>query len=178
MNDESTKQPKFEAIARGSAFASIESKLVNYVSIADRRAQGLLGIAAFLVPLSLTQLDTVYSQPGVVIFLAFATLTILFCILVLSPKRYGKIYSKTVPGGSPLHFAHIAKYEEEEYVEKMAGLSKDMRVMTEVMTRDFYHMSKYVIRPKFRWLRIAYTCFLLGLVLGLGAILVGFFFYQ
>ncbi|MGK0238801.1 MAG: hypothetical protein ACI92G_002267 [Candidatus Pelagisphaera sp.] len=66
MNDQSA-EGQFQAISRGSMLSSIEQKHVKYAEMADRRAQDLLTITAFLVPLSLTRIQTEECQIGVLL---------------------------------------------------------------------------------------------------------------
>jgi len=171
VNPEVTSGVGFAGIARGSALASIEQKHVQYVAMADRRAQGLLTITALLMPLALSRINQPECQIGVLAFLIFATISIVASVLVLMPKHYRK------DNGSSeylLHFSGISQLSEKEYLERMARMTENLPSLTQEISRELYHISKDVLVPKFRLLRIAYLSFLSGMVLSVWLVVQGY----
>ena len=86
--EESPVKEQFKAMARASTISSIEQKHVQYISMADRRAQGLLTITSFLIPISITRIQSQECQYAVLLYLASAMVTVVAAILCLAPKKY------------------------------------------------------------------------------------------
>lgn len=164
MTQLDTSSPKFQAIARASILASIENKHTQYVSTADRRAQGLLAIAAVMAPIAISRLNDPDFLPAVIVFLLGATTTIISATLCLFPKRYRRL---TPNDRFPLHFSYISRQNRDDYLEQMADIIDDTTTLANEVAKDLYHLSNDVLIPKFRWLRIAYTSFVASLVLSL-----------
>ncbi len=162
---------KFQQIARGSILSSIENKHIQYISMADRRAQGILAISAILIPFSLSKIDTPECHYGVMVFLAGAVTTIIASVLCLMPKRFKR---KEKDRRHPLHFSGITQFEKEEYLLRMASLTQDTAELSRELAIDMYHLSHDVLEPKFRLLRIAYISFVGGVCIGLGLVLNGY----
>lgn len=153
------------ALLRGSVLSSAQSKHVQYIALADRRAQVIITINAFLIPLSLSGYNKPEIQVGIIFFILTASLSILFAIICLMPKRY-----QSDPSGQKnlLHFSGIWQYDEDTYKELMRASLESRNTITELMVSDIYHLSNDVLRPKFRYIRLSfYSCLtsLLGAIL-------------
>ncbi len=164
MNQTDPSQPKFQSVARASILASIENKHTQYVSMADRRAQGLLAIAAVLAPVAISRINSPEFFLPVVVFLAGAAATIIAATLCLFPKRFRRIKPDD---RFPLHFSYISRQNRDEYMEHMSEIIDDTTLLAKEVAKDLYHLSNDVLIPKFRWLRIAYASFVASLFLSL-----------
>lgn len=164
MSQESPSQPKFQSIARASILASIENKHTQYVSMADKRAQGLLTIAAILAPVAISRINVPEFLPSVVVYLIGATATIVAATLCLFPKRFRRIKPDD---RFPLHFSYISRQERDHYLDQMSEIIEDTGELAKEVAKDLYHLSHDVLIPKFRWLRIAYASFVGSLILSL-----------
>jgi len=148
------------ALLRGSVLSSAQSKHVQYISLADRRAQVIITINAFLIPLSLSAYDKPVIQTGIIFFILTASLSILFAIMSLMPKRY-----KSDPSGQRnlLHFSGIWQHDENTYKTLMRESLESRNTITELMVSDIYHLSNDVLRPKFRYIRLSFYTFLISM---------------
>lgn len=164
MKQADPSQPKFQAVARASILASIENKNTQYVAMADRRAQGLLAIAAILAPVAISRISSPEFFPSVVVFLVGAAITIISATLCLFPKRFRRIDPHD---RFPLHFSYISRQNRDEYLAQMSELIEDTTLLAREVSKDLYHLSKDVLIPKFRWLRIAYASFVASLFISL-----------
>ncbi|MGJ8638211.1 MAG: Pycsar system effector family protein [Opitutaceae bacterium] len=164
---QSTQSPEtsnWPALLRGSVLSSAQSKHVQYISLADRRAQVIITINAFLIPLSLSGYTNQSIRLGILLFSVAAALSIFFAIMSLMPKRY-----KSDNSGSSnlLHFSGIWQYDEAHYKELMKASLESRNSITELMVSDIYHLSHDVLRPKFWWIRLSFYSFLIGLICAL-----------
>ncbi|MCH6258772.1 DUF5706 domain-containing protein [Puniceicoccaceae bacterium K14] len=162
---------KFQQIAKGAILSSIESKHVQYISMADRRAQGILTISSILIPFSLAQINKPEYHDGVLVFLVAAIITIIAALLCLNPKRYKR---KEKDRRQLLHFSGITEFDKETYLSRMGDLLSNTDKLAKEVASDLYHLSNDVLAPKFRYLRIAYCTFAIGIVSGTLLIINGF----
>lgn len=156
-----TDSNNWPALLRGSVLSSAQSKHVQYISLADRRAQVVITINAFLIPLAISAYDNADIRIGITIYVLAAALSIFFAVMCLMPKRY-----LTDVGGKSnlLHFSGIWQYDEESYKALMRESLESRNTITELMVSDIYHLSHDVLRPKFRWMRLSFYAFLTGLL--------------
>lgn len=149
------------ALLRGSVLSSAQSKHVQYISLADRRAQVVITINAFLIPLAISAYQNPQIRLGITLYVLAAALSIFFAVISLMPKRY-----QTDAGGKSnlLHFSGIWQYDEETYKALMRESLESRNTITELMVSDIYHLSNDVLRPKFRWMRLSFYAFLIGLL--------------
>lgn len=162
---------KFQQIAKGSLLSSIENKHVQYISMADRRAQGILTISSVLIPFSLARVNEPEFHDGVLVFLVAALITIIAALLCLSPKRYKR---KEKDRRQLLHFSGITQFDKETYLDRMADLLSNTEKLSKEVASDLYHLSNDVLVPKFMYLRIAYCAFAFGIISGTLLIVNGF----
>lgn len=157
------------ALLRGSVLSSAQSKHVQYISLADRRAQVIITINAFLVPLALSAYDNAEIRLGILLFILAATLSIFFAIISLMPKRY-----RPDPTGQRnlLHFSGIWQYDEDAYKALMRESLESRNTITELMVSDIYHLSNDVLRPKFFWIRLSFYAFLAGIICAIALIAI------
>lgn len=149
------------ALLRGSVLSSAQSKHVQYISLADRRAQVVITINAFLIPLAVSAYQNPQIRLGITLYVLAAALSIVFAVMCLMPKRY-----RTDLRGKAnlLHFSGIWQYDEDTYKALMRDSLESRNTITELMVSDIYHLSHDVLRPKFRWMRLSFYAFLSGLV--------------
>ncbi|MBD5778457.1 hypothetical protein IEN85_03055 [Pelagicoccus sp. NFK12] len=164
MSQTDPSHPKFQSIARASILASIENKHTQYVSMADRRAQGLLTMAAVLAPVAISRINDAAFFPSVAVFLVGAATTIIAATLCLFPKRFRRIQPND---RFPLHFSYISRQKRDDYLAQMSDIIDDTTQLSKEVAKDLYHLSHDVLIPKFRWLRIAYASFVGSLCLSL-----------
>ncbi len=168
MTEKSKSTPEtnhWPALLRGSVLSSVQSKHVQYISLADRRAQVIVTINAFLIPLILSSYKSMPEiRFGMLIVVVCAALSIFFAVMSLMPKRYRGNHQGS---RSLLHFSGIWEHNEAEYIEHMRLALDDRTTITEYMVSDIYHLSHDVLRPKFFWIRLSFYAFLSGLAASL-----------
>jgi len=162
-----TTEEKWPAALRGNIISRVMHKNIYYVGLADRRAQVMITINSFLIPLSLAVVEKAEFRLGILVLILFAVLSMLFAIISLMPKKFVR---KRHKHPDLFHHSHIQTYTEKDYLANMAKLFVDPNEIGRMAAYDIYHMSTYVLKPKFKWLKYSYFTFLLGLISASGVV--------
>ena len=196
-----SKPPKKNTKARAKAKAKsekdklpgrgVESMLrltarnqINLSSIADNKANILISINSIvltvLVSLGIGRISDypVITFPAIV-FIITCLCTIVLAILSTRPKissgKFTKedIHNKRI---NLLFFGNFYRMEMEEYEWAMKEMIADSDYLYSSMIRDQYSLGK-VISKKYKLLRVAYTVFMIGIILS-SLLLAGFILFE
>ena len=145
--------------------------LVTFSQMADTKAHILLSLSSVLLSLSLTQAHDprfMISIIGLDIFLLitvyFALLTVVGNVRVINRHRN----SVNDPEYSPLFFGNYGDMPYREYAEHLASVMNDSDATYEIMVKDIYYQGRYLLQTKYRYIRLAYICFFVGLIVSVG----------
>ncbi len=169
------KKPEKEKMpGRGveSMFRLTARNQINLSSIADNKANILISINSIVLTVLLSiGIGKISDYPVItfpaVVFAITCLSTIVFAILSTRPKiSSGKfteddIHNKKV---NLLFFGNFYNMDLEEYEWAVKEMMADQNYLYSSMIRDQYSLGK-VISQKYRLLRIAYTVFMIGLIL-------------
>jgi pycsar effector protein len=143
------------------------NNLVSFSQMADTKAQILLSLASVLLSLSLTQIHEprlTLSITGLDIFLLItiylALMTVIGKVSVFSRRKH----SVNDPDYSPLFFGNYGDIPYDEYVRHFAELMNDSDATYEIMVKDIYYAGTYLLRTKYKYMRLAYLFFMTGLI--------------
>lgn len=141
--------------------------LVNFSQMADTKAHILLSLSSVLLSLSLTRMSDprfTLTIAGLDVFLLitifFALLTVIGRIKVVDRKKH----STTDPDYSPLFFGNFGDVPYNEYVNHFEGIMNDSDMTYEIMVKDIYYAGVYLLRTKYKYIRLAYLYFFTGLI--------------
>ncbi len=145
---------------------------INLSSIADNKANILISINSIILTVLLSVgISKISDFPEItlpaIVFLITCLSTIIFAILSTRPKfSSGKfteedIHNKKV---NLLFFGNFYNMEMEDYEWAVKEMMADQNYLYSSMIRDQYSLGK-VISQKYKLLRIAYTIFMIGLIL-------------
>jgi predicted metal-dependent HD superfamily phosphohydrolase len=166
------KQEKLPGRGVESMFRLTARNQINLSAIADNKANILISINSIILTVLVSMgIGRVADYPDFIIpgivFLATCLVTIIFAILSTRPKiSSGKfteedIHNKRV---NLLFFGNFFNMKMDEYEWAVKEMMKDNNYLYTSMIRDQYSLGK-VIGRKYRLLRLAYTVFMIGLVL-------------
>lgn len=140
--------------------------LVNFSQMADTKAHILLSLSSVLLSLSLTQISNprlTLAIAGLDVFLLitifFALLTVIGKVKVLNRKKHS-IHDADY---SPLFFGNYGDIPYDEYARNFEGIMNNPDLTYEVMVKDIYYAGVYLLRTKYKYIRLAYLCFFTGL---------------
>jgi len=145
---------------------------INLSSIADNKANILISINSIVLTVLLSiGIGKISDYPVItlpaIVFIITCLTTIIFAILSTRPKiSSGKfteedIHNKKV---NLLFFGNFYNMDLDEYEWAVKEMMSDQNYLYSSMIRDQYSLGK-VISQKYKLLRIAYTTFMIGLIL-------------
>ena len=169
---EKIKQEKLPGRGVESMFRLTARNQINLSSIADNKANILISINSIvltvLVSLGVGKISDypVITLPAVA-FIATCLVTIIFAILSTRPKiSSGKFTKDDIHKQKVnlLFFGNFYNMNAEEYEWAVKEMMKDSNYLYSSMIRDQYSLGR-VIGKKYKLLRIAYTVFMIGIIL-------------
>jgi len=141
--------------------------LVAFSQMADTKAQILLSLASVLLSLSLTQAHNpriAASITGLDIFLLIAIylalLTVIGKVKVVDRRKHS-IHDQDY---SPLFFGNYGDLPYNEYANHLAEIMNDTDATYEIMIKDIYYSGAYLLKTKYKYMRLAYMFFFTGLI--------------
>jgi Pycsar effector protein len=147
------------------------NNLVTFSQMADTKAHILLSLSSVLLSLSLTQAHDprfIASVTGLDLFLLitiyFALLTVVGRFQVFNRRKN----SVNDPDYSPLFFGNYGDIPYNEYAEHLAEVMNDSDATYEIMVKDIYYSGRYLLQTKYRYIRLAYIFFFVGLIVSVG----------
>lgn len=145
---------------------------INLSSIADNKANILISINSIVLTVLLSiGIGKISDYPVItfpaIVFIITCLSTIVFAILSTRPKiSSGKFTKEDIHNRKVnlLFFGNFYNMELEDYEWAVKEMMADQNYLYSSMIRDQYSLGK-VISQKYKLLRIAYTIFMIGLIL-------------
>jgi hypothetical protein len=144
---------------------------VSFSQMADTKAHILLSLSSVLLSLSLTQIHDARFTVSIVSLDFFLLITVYFALLTVVGNV--KIFNRHKPSVndpeySPLFFGNYGDIPYDEYANHFAEIMNDSDATYELMIKDIYYSGRYLLQVKYRYIRLAYIFFFVGLVVSLG----------
>jgi hypothetical protein len=143
------------------------NNLVSFSQMADTKAQILLSLSSVLLSLSLTQIH----EPRLTLSIASLDIFLLITIYLALMTVIGKVsvfnrrkHSVNDHDYSPLFFGNYGDVPYDEYARHFAEIMNDSDATYEIMVKDIYYAGTYLLRTKYKYMRLAYLFFLAGLI--------------
>jgi len=156
------------------------NNLVSFSQMADTKAQILLSISSVLLSLSLTQIH----EPRLTLSIAGLDIFLLLTIYLALMTVIGKVsvfnrrkHSVNDRDYSPLFFGNYGDLPYDEYAKHFEEIMNDSDASYEIMVKDIYYAGAYLLKIKYRYMRLAYIFFLAGLIVSTIMYFVQNFFY-
>ena len=172
---EHEKPPKKPGTNRGieTMFRSAYRVQMDLTGLADNKANMMISINGIIISIIIAavapKLDT---NPWLLLpttlFLLGTLISMVYAILAARPRVSSDpitLEDLEHSKGNILFFGDFANLNEEDFTEGMFELIEDRTVLYETMIRNIYGLGS-VLRKKFALLQIAYSAFMLALILG------------
>ena len=141
--------------------------LISFSQMADTKANILLSISSVLLSISLTRISDPRFAGALVVLVGFLLITIFLALMTVIPKVQGfrhKKHSVHDPTYSPLYFGDYADIPYEEYTQNMEEIMNDSNRTYETMVKEIYYSGVYLVKNKYRYIRLGYIFFFAGLI--------------
>ena len=141
--------------------------LVNFSQMADTKAHILLSISSVLLSLSLTKMSEPHLTIPVFGLDLFLLITIFYALLTVIGKVKvfnRKKHSVDDADYSPLFFGNYGDVPYADYAKNFEEVMNDPDATYEIMVKDIYFAGKYLIQTKYKYIRLAYLFFFVGLI--------------
>lgn len=147
------------------------NNLVSFSQMADTKAHILLSLSSVLLSLSLTQVHDPRFMASIISLDFFLLITVYFALLTVVGKV--KVFNRRRHSTddvdySPLFFGNYGDIPYNEYAENFANIMNDSDATYEIMVKDIYYAGKYLLHIKYRYIRLAYVFFFVGLIVSVG----------
>ena len=156
---------------------------IKLSDIADTKANILLSVSAIILSIALSSLfpkldkpDNQYLIIPTLFFLVMTVVTMIFSILSTRPKvTTGKFTKEDVANKKVnlLFFGNFHKMPLEDFQEGMTALMNDRDYLYKSLMKDLYFLG-IVLQKKYKLLRIAYTIFMIGIIVSVFAFIIAF----
>jgi hypothetical protein len=178
--DESAGDDKRQAHKKTGSARGVETMFrtayhvqMDLTGLADNKANMMISINGIIISIIIASVaPKLDSNPWLIIpttiFLLGTLVSIVYAILAARPRVSSvPITLKDLENsrGNILFFGDFANLREHEFVEGMNALLEERNVLYETMIRNLYGLGS-VLKKKFALLQIAYTAFMMALVMG------------
>ena len=186
-SEDGAEPHKKAGTARGieTMFRSAYRVQMDLTGLADNKANMMISINGIIISIIIASVaPKLDANPWLLIpttvFLLGNLVSIVYAILAARPRV------STVPitlqdlknsKGNILFFGDFANISQDDFEEGMRDLLQERDVLYETMIRNIYGLGS-VLRKKFALLQIAYTAFMLALLLGVSSFIGVFIWIQ
>jgi hypothetical protein len=154
---------------------------VGLTGLADNKANMMISINGIIISIIIASVaPKLDANPWLLVpttlFLLGTLVSIIFAILAARPRvgsTHVDIHDLQHSKGNILFFGNFHILPESDFLEGMTNLIQDKTVLYESMIRDLYGLGK-VLHKKFALLQVAYTSFMIALILGVTSFIAVF----
>jgi hypothetical protein len=142
---------------------------VQLSTMADHKASMLLTVSMIVITfISPRATDPMLRWPALILC-ASSLATVILAAIAVMPKIHlpGLGGGKVDPDGrffNILFFGDFANLSLDEYESRMTKVLNDSDASYEVMIREIYTMGVFLARQKYRYIRLAFSVFIVGLI--------------
>jgi hypothetical protein len=176
QSDQGEEHPqKKVGTARGieTMFRSAYRVQMDLTGLADNKANMMISINGIIISIIIAAVaPKLDSNPWLLvpstIFLLGTLVSIVYAIVAARPRVNTEpitLQDLEHSEGNILFFGDFSNLSEDDFIDGMLDLLNDRTVLYETMIRNLYGLGS-VLRKKFALLQVAYTAFMLALVLG------------
>ncbi|MGD1848392.1 MAG: Pycsar system effector family protein [Salibacteraceae bacterium] len=141
--------------------------------MADNKANIMVATNTVLITLVMSRFD--FSEPiwALVSLLITSFFALVAAIVAVYPfNQRGMAKPKAIKTENPLFFGTFSRYQYDDFAEKMADMMQQDDSIYEALVNDLYQLGVYVKETKYKYIRISYQIFFLGLFVSLVLFLI------
>ncbi|MGL4583443.1 MAG: Pycsar system effector family protein [Flavobacterium sp.] len=182
----SNKKKKEQIESNRTIDTLFRTTLRNHTSlsaIADRKANILLSVNAIIISICLSTLIPKLDSPSnahlimpTFILLIFSVATIIFAIQSTRPKLTSGKFTKEQVDSRQVNLLFFGTFHQmpfNDYEEALREIMKDKDYLHHALIKDLYSLG-VILNKKYKFLRITYAVFTLGILLSVVAFTIAF----
>jgi hypothetical protein len=153
--------------------SGLQQSLVTYTGQADLKANIVITTSSLVLTIVATRWSDDSLRPALGAVAIGVLLALLSAITVVIPKfrlpkrdDHRRHFERHE---NPLFFGHFASMPRDRFVTVLAEIATDDHVLYEIQAADIHDMGVYLVRKKYRHLRMAYMFLALAFVAGVVA---------
>ena len=149
------------------ALRTIHQNQTQLNTLADQKANILIGIITIIVSVLITRVDSIqvkneYALATFYFFLLFQLMSVFTALFMLLPKNINRIkINRLSDASNPLFFGCFAQIAQKEFVNYLFNHLDNNQTARIVLLTDIYQMG-IVLKKKFVLLRYAYLFAIVG----------------
>jgi len=163
-------------------FRSAYRVQMDLTGLADNKANMMISINGIIISIIIAAVaPKLDANPWLlvpsILFLLGTLISIIFAILAARPRVSHKpitLEDLQHSEGNILFFGNFANMTEEDFLYGMTELIQDKTIIYEAMIRNIYALG-VVLNKKFALLQVAYTSFMIALIIGVTSFIAVFF---
>lgn len=133
-------------------------------SMADVKANIMLTLAAVVTTFSIGYLSDPVLRWPIVVLILFCVVTVFFAAYAVMPKLNFDYRPKSYKQCNILFFGNFMNLDYKEFAGIMDEVMQVPELAYEAQIREVYELGVYLGYQKYRYVRLAYRSFLMGLV--------------
>lgn len=146
-------------------------------SMADLKANMLLTMASIVVTLAAPHAMKAGSQLPLLVLIGFSLMTILLAAYAVMPKlplTWHRVTQPEMqnPQFNLLFFGDFTSLTYAQFEAEMERVMNDPSLVYQAQLREIYTLGMFLAQKKYRYLRLAYTTFIIGLFASFIALLL------
>ena len=175
------KKKQLKDLERGiqTMFRNIQRTHIQLSAIADNKANIMLSVNAIILSIVVANLlpkisTSPYLLIPTILLIAVCITSLSFAIMAVKPSvTAGRFTTEDVQNKSAnlLFFGNFHKMPIDDFEWGMKSMMDDSDFLYSSMIRDFYHLG-LVLAKKYRYLRICYRIFMIGIIVAALAFLI------
>jgi hypothetical protein len=145
-----------------------QAQLVALGGQADFKASVIITASAIVSSIAASQIghkDLKWAAITLMVLLVPALLSSMLAVFPKFPMHRDRD-DRLPPHFNPLFFGHYAGITKPRYLEEMSEIVRDDGAIYRVIAADIYDQGVYLVRAKYRYLRVSYVCFIAAFLAG------------
>lgn len=144
--------------------------------MADQKANMIITVCALILTLSLGRLQTAGLFYTVIVLVVTCVASMFFAILATIPKLPPRLTGQVDLRGrnfNLLFFGFFSQIDFDTFFREIERVVNDRNLVYESLAKDLYDLGLVLSNRKYKYIRISYQIFLVGLLVSLLTFIIG-----
>ena len=138
--------------------------LIAFTGQADLKASIMITACSITISVALTHHSKDAWIVSLSVLVAFSVAALILSVITVLPKHRAPAASKQ--DFNPLFFGHFVHVSKQEYLDSISAACREDEDLYRTIAADIYELGHYLELYKYRYLRLSYLAYLVGIVAG------------